>query len=174
MLKNELLESQCIQRIPASLLISDSEFEVKYYRSNYKFLPFRNFQPFRSEAICMISVIFWNKDDLTEIYNELINEFVKCNTFALEVENLRQSSHRLLRLSALNLFSRLLRSGDKNILFLMVRILYYLASIWLFWLLVANYFFRGNNLCWRVSKKCLMRIEILLFYIKIQLIWLRI
>lgn len=58
-LKNELLNSQFIQKIVSSLLVSNSIFDVSYYRSNYKFLPFRNFQPFRSEAICLISVIFW-------------------------------------------------------------------------------------------------------------------
>ena len=68
----------------------------------------------------MISVIFWNKDRVLKIYNELINEFVKSNTFSTEVENLRKDNRKLTKLSALNFFSRLIRSGDKNLLFLMV------------------------------------------------------
>ena len=82
----ELLDSQFIQKIVGSLMISHSIFDVSYYRSNYKFLPFRNFQPFRSEAIALISIIFWQNSEKEgdnsdrKIYNELINEFVKNQT----------------------------------------------------------------------------------------------
>ena len=146
-------------------MISNSIFDVSYYISNYQFLPFRNFQPFRSEAICLISVIFWKKQDKADdsgnfkIYNELINEFVKCGTIQLEIDNLRmgnsevaltqsfnlrkssqvqqntrtiqakstllktkkmnQKNNVLRKMNAINFFSRLIRSGDKDVLFLL-------------------------------------------------------
>lgn len=118
-LKKEILESQLIMRIPSSLLISHSEFDVSFYRSNFKFLPFRNFQPFRTEAICLISIIFWNKEKLPQIFTELVNELIKCKSFISEVENLKQKDNKLRKITAMSFFSRLIKSEDKKILYLM-------------------------------------------------------
>ena len=118
----ELLESQCIQRIPEFLLKCDLEFDVSYYRSNYKFLPFRNFLPFRSEAICMISVIFWNKEVNPRIYSELMNEFIKAGSFDREAEFVKQKESKLHKLTAIGFFARLIRDGNEQILYILVRL----------------------------------------------------
>lgn len=117
--KQEVLESQMIHRIINTLLASKTELDVGFYRSNYKFLVFRNFLPFRAEALAMISLIFWNKAENDHIYNELINEIIKANSLRTELEYLRQKKNRLLKLSALSFFSRLVHSGDRHINYLM-------------------------------------------------------
>lgn len=118
-LKDELLESLCIQRILSSLMISETEFDVTFYRSNYKFLPFRNFQPFRNEGICLISIIFWNREQVPKIYSELINEMIKSNTLFTEIEHLKQRKNKLTRLSAFAFFSRIISNRDSHVFFLM-------------------------------------------------------
>lgn len=50
-LKTELLNSLLINKIVSTLLVSETEFDVAYGKTPYKFLPFRQFQPFRNEAI---------------------------------------------------------------------------------------------------------------------------
>lgn len=126
-MKQELLESQCIQRVIHTLLASKTELDVSFYRSNYKFLVFRDFLPFRAEALSMISLIFWNKKENERIYNELINEIIKSNSLRNELENLVQKKNKLLKLSALSFFSRLVHSGDKHINYLMVNDFTYLS-----------------------------------------------
>lgn len=118
-IKQELLESQMIQRVINTLLASKTELDVSFYRSNYKFMVFRNFLPFRAEALAMISLIFWNKSENEHIYNELINEIIKSNSLRNELEHLRQKKNRLLKLSALSFFSRLIHSGDKHVNYLL-------------------------------------------------------
>ena len=118
-IKQELLESQTIQRIVQVLLAAKSELDVSFYRSNYKFLVFRNFLPFRAEALSMISLIFWNKKDNERIYNELINELIKGNCLRIEMENMRQKKNKLLKISSLSFFSRLVHSNDKHINYLL-------------------------------------------------------
>jgi hypothetical protein len=118
-IKQELLESQMVHRIINTLLASKTELDVSFYRSNYKFLVFRNFLPFRAEALALISLIFWNKTGNERIYNELINEIIKANSLRSEVENMRQKKNRLLKMSAVAFFSRLIHSGDRHINYLM-------------------------------------------------------
>ena len=89
-LKQELLESQTIHRIVNTLLMSKSELDVSFYRSNYKFIVFRNFLPFRSEGITLMSLIFWHKAGNEKIYNEFINEIIKSNCLRLELEHMKQ------------------------------------------------------------------------------------
>jgi hypothetical protein len=55
-IKQELLESQMVHRIINTLLASKTELDVSFYRSNYKFLVFSNFLPFRAEALALISL----------------------------------------------------------------------------------------------------------------------
>lgn len=119
-MKQELLESQTIHRITSSLLMSNTELDVSFYRSSYKFLVFRNFMPFRAEALSLISLVFWNKEANLAIYTELVNEIIKSNSLRLELEHLKQNKNRLLKVSALSFFSRLIKSGDKHISFLLV------------------------------------------------------
>ena len=102
-------------------MITHSEFDVSFYRSNYKFLPFRNFQPFRTEAICLLSIIFWYKKDIPQIYTEVVNEFIKNKTFVAEVENLRQKKNKLDKITAMSFFSRLIKSEDQQILYLLTQ-----------------------------------------------------
>ena len=118
-IKKELLESQTVQRVINSLLASKSELDVSFYRSNYKFLVFRNFMPFRAEALSMISLIFWNKRDNERIYNELVTEIVKSSSIRQELENLKQKKSKLLKLSALAFFSRLIHVDDKHVGYLL-------------------------------------------------------
>lgn len=100
--------------------MSNTELDVSFYRSSYKFLVFRNFMPFRAEALSLISLIFWNKEANLAIYTELVNEIIKSNSLRLELEHLKQNKNRLLKISALSFFSRLIKSGDKHISFLLV------------------------------------------------------
>ena len=106
-------------------MISETEFDVTFYRSNYKFLPFRNFQPFRNEGICLISIIFWNREQVPKIYSELINEMIKSNTLFTEIEHLKQRKNKLTRLSAFAFFSRIISNRDSHVFFLMVIIFWF-------------------------------------------------
>jgi hypothetical protein len=118
-IKQELLESQTIQRIINTLLMSKTELNASFYRSNYKFLVFRDFLPFRAEALALISLIFWYRKENEKIYNELINELIKSNSLRIELENLKQKKNKLLKLSALSFFSRLIHSEDRHINYLL-------------------------------------------------------
>lgn len=100
--------------------MSNTELDVSFYRSSYKFLVFRNFMPFRAEALSLISLIFWNKEANLAIYTELVNEIIKSNCLRLELEHLKQNKNRLLKVSALSFFSRLIKSDDKHLSFLLV------------------------------------------------------
>jgi hypothetical protein len=117
--KQDLLETQTVQRIVNTLLPAKAELDVSFYRSNYKFLVFRNFLPFRAEAMSFVSLIFWNKKANERIYNEFVNELVKANSLRAELENLRQKKNRLLKLSSFTFFSRLLQAADRHVNYLL-------------------------------------------------------
>ena len=48
------------------------EFDVGFYRSSMKFLPFRNFLPLRNEALAMLTAIVWHKVSLLKIIYYII------------------------------------------------------------------------------------------------------
>ena len=104
-LKTEIVQSMFIQSIVSTLLTCQSEFDVRFMRSNYKFLPFREFQPFRNEAVVLISIVIANKHHCEYVYENTISELVKHNTLECEMENLKQRKNKLTRLSAFAFFS---------------------------------------------------------------------
>jgi len=113
-IKSELLDSLFVQNIVSTLLACDTKFDVAFGKSNYKFLPFREFQPFRNEAIVLISIIFANRDHCQTVQDETISELIKANSLFTEIENLKQKKNPLSRMSAFAFFSTITHQNLKN------------------------------------------------------------
>lgn len=78
-----------------------------------KFLPFKDFLPFRNEALSMITAIVWHRGVSQIAYKELLLQITHYNLVKREFENLSKHSVKSkMFLSSMYFFSILVDSND--------------------------------------------------------------
>ncbi len=92
------------------------EFDMRFYNLQFQFLPFKNFQPFRAEAIMLLKVLLSATENSNRIRLALIDKLFLYSILENECERLRDSKNRLSYLSAFGFFSILLQLKNPRIL----------------------------------------------------------
>eukprot|EP00828_Plagiopyla_frontata_P026718 TRINITY_DN34875_c0_g1_i1.p1 TRINITY_DN34875_c0_g1~~TRINITY_DN34875_c0_g1_i1.p1 ORF type:complete len:376 (-),score=54.28 TRINITY_DN34875_c0_g1_i1:57-1184(-) len=116
-LKQQFITTQFITYICSECLENTSQFDVLLYKSDMKFLPFRNYLPIRNESLAMLTSIAWNKNEVPILHKELLIGISNSNLVLKEQVLLEQG--KLVFLSSLYFFTLLVYLNDQQLMFLM-------------------------------------------------------
>jgi hypothetical protein len=104
-----------------NLMSCTLEFDMRFYNLQFQFLPFKDFQPFRAEAIMTLKVLLSATTDSSQVRFALIDKLFLYSILENECERLRDRKNKLSYLSAFGFFSVLLQLRNPRIVAYLVK-----------------------------------------------------
>ena len=103
-----------------SLLDCELEFDVRFYNLNVQFLPFKNFQPFRAEALWLLKLFLDSTCLEPQLLAGLVDQMFVHGCIERETERARDRSNKLSYLNAFGFLSLILQMCNPRVVSFMV------------------------------------------------------